>query len=55
VAGWASVAEGAQGEPIWEVVVRYLKDRKVVEQRRLNTPRLEGVVGNPGLAEPRGA
>jgi sulfur-oxidizing protein SoxB len=50
VAGWAPVAEGAQGEPIWDVVVRYLKDRKVVTPRKLNLPRLEGVAGNPGLA-----
>jgi sulfur-oxidizing protein SoxB len=50
VAGWASVAEGAQGEPIWEVVVRYLRDKKVVAPRKLNLPRLEGVAGNPGLA-----
>jgi sulfur-oxidizing protein SoxB len=50
VAGWASVAEGAQGEPVWEVVARYLRDRKVVGPRRLNLPKLEGVAGNPGLA-----
>jgi sulfur-oxidizing protein SoxB len=50
VAGWAPVAEGAQGEPIWDVVVRYLKDKKVVAPRRLNLPRLEGVAGNSGLA-----
>jgi sulfur-oxidizing protein SoxB len=50
VAGWAPVAEGAQGEPIWDVVVRYLKDRKTVAPRKLNLPRLEGVAGNPGLA-----
>jgi sulfur-oxidizing protein SoxB len=50
VAGWAPVAEGAQGEPIWDVVVRYLKDKKTIAPRRLNLPRLEGVAGNPGLA-----
>jgi sulfur-oxidizing protein SoxB len=50
VAGWASVAENAQGEPIWDVVVRYLKDKKVVAPRKLNLPRLEGVAANPGLA-----
>jgi sulfur-oxidizing protein SoxB len=43
------VAEGAQGEPIWDVVVRYLKDRKVITPRRLSLPRLEGVAGNPGI------
>ena len=28
VASWAPVAEGASGEPIWEVVARYLRDGK---------------------------
>ena len=50
VAGWASVQENPQGEPIWEVVATYLRDRKVIAPRRLNVPRLEGVAGNPGLA-----
>ena len=50
VAGWAPVAEGASGEPIWEVVARWLRDRKTVTPRQLNTPRLIGVKGNPGLA-----
>jgi len=50
VAGWAPVAEGAQGEPIWEVVARWLRDKKTVTPRRLNTPRLIGIAGNAGLA-----
>jgi sulfur-oxidizing protein SoxB len=50
VAGWAPVAEGAGGEPAWDVVERYLKDRKVVKPVRPNLPRLIGVDGNPGLA-----
>ncbi len=50
VAGWAPVAEGAQGEPIWEVVARWLRDKKTVTPRQLNAPRLIGVAGNPGLA-----
>jgi len=50
VAGWAPVAEGAQGEPIWEVVARWLRDQKTVTPRQLNTPRLIGVAGNAGLA-----
>lgn len=50
VAGWAPVAEGATGEPIWEVVSRWLRDKKTVTPRKLNTPRLIGVAGNPGLA-----
>ena len=52
VAGWAPVAEGAKeqgGEPIWDVVAAWLRDRKVVAPRRLNLPRLTGMAGNPGI------
>ncbi|MEO6742972.1 MAG: thiosulfohydrolase SoxB, partial [Caldimonas sp.] len=52
VAGWAPVAEGAKGEPIWDVVETYLRARKVVEPRRLNRPTLVGVDGNAGLGAP---
>ena len=30
VAGWASVAEGTQGPPVWELVERYIADEKTV-------------------------
>jgi sulfur-oxidizing protein SoxB len=50
VAGWAPVAEGASGEPVWEVVERWLKDHRVVAPRRPNQPRLVGVAGNPGIS-----
>jgi len=50
VAGWAPVAEGATGEPIWDVVARYLRDRKVVQPIRPNSPTIKGVAGNPGIA-----
>jgi sulfur-oxidizing protein SoxB len=50
VAGWAPVAEGVKGEPIWDVVETWLKSRKRVTPRRLNLPRLIGVEGNPGIA-----
>jgi len=50
VAGWAPVAEGAKGEPVWEVVATYLKDRKTVKARRLNLPAIKGVHSNPGFA-----
>jgi S-sulfosulfanyl-L-cysteine sulfohydrolase len=49
VAGWASVQEGAKGEPIWDVVSGYLRDRKVVKGVKINTPRIVGMQGNPGL------
>jgi sulfur-oxidizing protein SoxB len=51
VAGWAPVAEGATGEPVWEVVEAYLKDKKVIAPPTLNTPRLIGVENNPGMAQ----
>jgi sulfur-oxidizing protein SoxB len=53
VAGWAPVAEGARDsdlKPVWELVEGWLKSKKRVAPRRLNTPRLIGVEGNPGLA-----
>ena len=51
VAGWAPVAEGASGEPIWDVVARYLRARKTVAPLTPNVPRLIGVQGNPGIAD----
>jgi sulfur-oxidizing protein SoxB len=49
VAGWAPVAEGAQGEPVWDVVAQWLKAHKTVTPRKLNTPRLIGMQGNAGM------
>ncbi len=54
VAGWAPVAEGGgagnTGEPIWDLVERYLREVKVVASRAPNVPRLVGVAGNPGFS-----
>ena len=50
VAGWASVQEGVTGTPIWDVVAEYLKSVKVVKKVKLNTPKIEGLGKNPGLA-----
>jgi S-sulfosulfanyl-L-cysteine sulfohydrolase len=50
VAGWAPVAEGAKGEPIWEVITQYLRDKKTIAPPRLSLPKLVGVEGNPGIA-----
>ncbi|MDM7944381.1 MAG: thiosulfohydrolase SoxB [Hydrogenophaga sp.] len=49
VAGWASVQEGTKGEPIWDVVSGYLRDKKVIKGVQINTPRIIGMDGNPGL------
>jgi sulfur-oxidizing protein SoxB len=50
VAGWAPVAEGARGEPIWEVVTKYLQDRKTLAPVKLNLPKIVGMEDNPGIA-----
>jgi S-sulfosulfanyl-L-cysteine sulfohydrolase len=50
VAGWAPVAEGATGEPIWDVMEAYFKNHKTIAPRKLNAPKLVGMEGNPGMA-----
>jgi sulfur-oxidizing protein SoxB len=52
VAGWAPVAEANKnaGPPIWDVVETYLKSQKTIAPVKLNTPRIIGVEGNPGIA-----
>ncbi len=52
VAGWASVSEEARdsgGEPIWELVARHLRQKKVVKPGKIDSPRLIGMAGNPGM------
>jgi sulfur-oxidizing protein SoxB len=50
VAGWAPVAEGAKGEPVWDLLTRYLKDRKTIAPVKLNLPKIVGMEGNAGIA-----
>jgi S-sulfosulfanyl-L-cysteine sulfohydrolase len=50
VAGWAPVAEGIRGEPIWDVVTAYLRAAKTVPPLTAYRPRLVGVKDNPGLS-----
>ena len=54
VAGWAPVAEGSMGEragePMWDVLGRHLRHKKIVKPGKLELPRLIGVKGNRGLA-----
>ncbi len=50
VAGWAPVAEGATGEPVWEVMAAYLRDKKTIAPKTLNLPALVGMNGNAGMA-----
>ena len=50
VAGWAPVAEGAQGVPVWDVVAEYLRAKKTIKGVKLNQPKIVGMPkGNPGI------
>ncbi|MFM2057115.1 MAG: hypothetical protein RLY71_1500 [Pseudomonadota bacterium] len=54
VAGWAPVAEEAGTlpgvKPVWDVVETWLKAQGGrVKPRKINTPKLIGVAGNPGM------
>ncbi|MCA6216601.1 thiosulfohydrolase SoxB [Ideonella sp. B7] len=54
VAGWAPVAESAKTapgvKPVWEHVEAWLKSQGGrVKPRRINTPSLAGMQGNPGM------
>ncbi len=50
VSGWAPVAEGIKGVPIWDVATRYLRATKTIPPLKANRPRLVGVKDNPGLS-----
>jgi len=40
VAGWAPVAEGASGEPVWDVAARYLRARRTLPPIEASVPKL---------------
>jgi sulfur-oxidizing protein SoxB len=42
VAGWAPVAEGASGEPVWELAARYLRAKRSIAPLEATAPRLTG-------------
>ena len=55
VAGWAPVAEEARNapgaKPVWDVVETWFKSQGGrIKPRKINTPKLVGVAGNPGIA-----
>jgi S-sulfosulfanyl-L-cysteine sulfohydrolase len=53
VAGWAPVSEAARDaktEPIWEVVEPWLKSKKRIAPRKLNTPKILNAASNQGIA-----
>ncbi|MGD8420748.1 MAG: thiosulfohydrolase SoxB, partial [Gammaproteobacteria bacterium] len=49
VTGWATVNSESPGEPVWDVVANYLRRVKTAQIKKLNTPKLENVSGNPGI------
>jgi len=47
--------EGVTGEPIWDVVASYLRDKKVIKGVKLNEPKIVGIgKSNPGIADYKG-
>ena len=42
VAGWASVNEGTEGPPIWDVVMSHIAKKKVVAPQELSNVRVTG-------------
>lgn len=51
VAGWATVGSQSTGPAVWDVVADHLRDRKTIHLDKIDTPRLKGVKGNPGIAD----
>lgn len=51
VAGWATVGSQSPGPAIYDVVADYLRDQKNVRIKKLNSPVIQGVGANPGLAD----
>ncbi|MDH3354398.1 MAG: thiosulfohydrolase SoxB [Chromatiales bacterium] len=49
VGGWATVGSKSPGRPIWDVVADYMRLQETVSIKKLNTPKLVGVDGNPGV------
>ncbi len=55
VSGWASVGPAPEGRLVWDIVREYIlraRDaERVLHLPTINTPKLVGVKGNPGLAD----
>jgi S-sulfosulfanyl-L-cysteine sulfohydrolase len=43
VAGWASINEGTQGPPIWDVVSQYVTSKKTIDPRPLDAVKVTGI------------
>jgi len=50
VAGWAPVAPGVEGEPVWDVVARHLRAVKTIDKVEVNEPKIKGLDNNEGIA-----
>lgn len=50
VAKWGVGSAQSEGEPVWDVVERYLKSAPAANDVAPNVPRLIGVSSNPGFA-----
>ncbi len=50
VARWGVGSAQSGGEPVWDVVERYLRSGEMVKNRTPNVPRLIGIDRNPGFA-----
>lgn len=50
VAGWATVGSKSPGAPIWDVVADYLRREDTARIKKLNSPKIKNVAGNPGMA-----
>lgn len=48
VAGWASMQQ-TEGEPIWEVVARWLRSKKTIDSIDVKQPMIKGLSGNRGV------
>ena len=49
VAGWATVGSQSPGAPIRDVVAEYLRSQPVATIKKINTPKIKNMSGNPGL------
>jgi len=49
VAGWASVQQ-VEGEPVWDVVARWLRSEKTIDTLEVKQPQVLGISDNAGLA-----
>jgi sulfur-oxidizing protein SoxB len=45
VAGWASVNEGTEGPPVWDLVIDHIKKKRVVAPKEADRVRVTGISG----------